>query len=1124
MSSIKTTQTDGDVSVGRNVAVGGSATIQGDAHIKGGVKVDGWLEAKNIKATNKGLFTTIEKLREAYPLPHEGWWAIVGNTLPGSIYVVDAGKWIPTGETGGSPTIESERYASSIAELEASMTTAKADISGHTEKIKTIEKQSSEQGVIVNQVSADSTRAKELATSLQTQLNTIVGGNASEAIDNFNEVIKFLAGVKDNETLNALLEALKDSRDFRDLNERLIALERTKPSTDVLEVLEFDGFTSGAVTPAPESAPDSAKILFDAINKRFVAKYNDEEHYSASWILRRDEEHIFSAAGIYQTEGSNSRPFAKKIYVNRANNTLYRWNGEELIKVGGNEDASSRETALRDITNRLDTEVSNRTQALSGVNSTIETLRNSVNNIVDANTNEALENFNKVKNLLKDIKDNETLKTLLAKLNEPKEQKVTDKITLTSENFSPGYYDNLGKTIERNENFSCFKINVEKYRGCALQANYNNITGRSGFIDASNNVSSFDLSKGITIPDTAVEMFVTIQANLNGLIFNILKKVDLDEYMNKKADVDNIVNNEVLEKTKETDVKNGYIDFNGRPQSGGYHIWVDCRKFRGSFIEFMPAYGGASITGFKLENGTFKNLTTNPKKSFRYKIPQDAIEAIESFSPTSLEKERYFTFITKRKSLTDIYADIVSKKDAEQTFVSKEVFKSTLRTNPAENVIGYISNNNSLNTRAGYHAIRIDVKSYRGGKAIINKPYASGGVSTTGFVLENKELVWVKDIFIGKKNILLIPDNAVTLWTTWDDNITSLEEQFIELEKYDYEVATKGYTDATFNRCLEENKRSTDERLTDLGISKLPPNTLWYVLGDSITATSVGKGYHYYELIASRNNLEVDKNCISVASDGARVTYSTEYGGTQLSKISTINERATLITLLLGINDFQNNLPLGTCWRVEGKELIDIPTRIEDCTDFSKAVVYMIYNLIKRCPKATIVWILPLRKRGVRVNNNGNYLEDFWKVITDVCEYFSCAVIKIAKESTLLNPNNENSGAFGDSVHPNKLGNLIMSYLIENQLSLFVPNKQSIISTILRGSIVNAKDNIVDISLNFTSPTGVVVSSPAGYNGNFSVELESDVRYTISSNGYTITPNTIKIESSKEQKIIASKD
>ena len=36
MSSIKTTQMDGDVSVGRNVAVGGGTTIQGDAHIKEG--------------------------------------------------------------------------------------------------------------------------------------------------------------------------------------------------------------------------------------------------------------------------------------------------------------------------------------------------------------------------------------------------------------------------------------------------------------------------------------------------------------------------------------------------------------------------------------------------------------------------------------------------------------------------------------------------------------------------------------------------------------------------------------------------------------------------------------------------------------------------------------------------------------------------------------------------------------------------------------------------------------------------------------------------------------------------------------------------------------------------------
>ena len=227
---------------------------------------------------------------------------------------------------------------------------------------------------------------------------------------------------------------------------------------------------------------------------------------------------------------------------------------------------------------------------------------------------------------------------------------------------------------------------------------------------------------------------------------------------------------------------------------------------------------------------------------------------------------------------------------------------------------------------------------------------------------------------------------------------------------------------------------------------------------------------------------------------------------------------------MLGINDFQFNSPLGTCWRVEGKELIEIPTRVEDCTDFSKAVVYMVANLIKRCPKATIAWILPLRKRGVRKNSNGDYLEDYWKVITDVCEYYSCAVIKIAKESTLLNPNNENSGAFGDGVHPNKLGNLIMSYLIENQLAMLVPNKQSVSSTTLSGKIVDSGGKAVDISLRFTTSSGAEIQTPAGYGGAFSVELEKGVNYTISSNGYTINPSSIAINGDTIKNVVVSRN
>lgn len=106
MSSVKTTQLDGDVSVGRNTSIGGNITIQGGGRVKGTLVIDGWLDAKNIKGSNKGIFTTAEKLREAYPRPHDGWWAIVGKTLPSPIYVGDGGEWVATGESGGNPMFE----------------------------------------------------------------------------------------------------------------------------------------------------------------------------------------------------------------------------------------------------------------------------------------------------------------------------------------------------------------------------------------------------------------------------------------------------------------------------------------------------------------------------------------------------------------------------------------------------------------------------------------------------------------------------------------------------------------------------------------------------------------------------------------------------------------------------------------------------------------------------------------------------------------------------------------------------------------------------------------------------------------------------------------------------------
>ena len=211
------------------------------------------------------------------------------------------------------------------------------------EKIKSIEQtlKTLQESVASNNQNTTNAEAiqsvKQLVERLQEQLNTIVGENATTAIENFNEVKNFLAGLKDSDTLTALLAKV---------NERLTTLERAKPSTDVLEVLEFDGFTDRAVAVQMESATGDFKVLFDATNKRFVAKINGQNNYSAGWLF---EGEATSTDSDYQTRGSNPRPFAKKIYINRANNTLYRWNGEELVQVNASNNPASNNSSTTNV-------------------------------------------------------------------------------------------------------------------------------------------------------------------------------------------------------------------------------------------------------------------------------------------------------------------------------------------------------------------------------------------------------------------------------------------------------------------------------------------------------------------------------------------------------------------------------------------------------------------------------------------------------------------------------------------------------------------------------------------------------------------------------------------------------
>ena len=171
MSSIPTKQIDGDVAVGRNVSLGGDANIQGSARVGHNLKVDGWLDARNIKGPNKGIFLTAEKLREVYPLPHDGWWALVGRTLPAPLYIADCNTWVATGESAGNPTLDSEIYNEMVAAMDASIKKVASDVATNKASIEEIRSLVNSIGADTDAMASDVEKLKTRLTSAETRIS-----------------------------------------------------------------------------------------------------------------------------------------------------------------------------------------------------------------------------------------------------------------------------------------------------------------------------------------------------------------------------------------------------------------------------------------------------------------------------------------------------------------------------------------------------------------------------------------------------------------------------------------------------------------------------------------------------------------------------------------------------------------------------------------------------------------------------------------------------------------------------------------------------------------------------------------------------------------------------------------
>lgn len=303
MSTIPTKQIDGDVAVGRNVSAGGNANIQGNARVGHDLVVEGWLEAKNIKSANKGLFATVDALRAAYPHVHEGWFAGVPAT---DKEISDLGLSVEEGKAlyrmyigcGGEWVCEplNKLYEITVdnrlVEIFREELTTLRDDHDHLEaRVEAAETKMSD---VDTRLTAEETRSQEkdeeLAASLANEtsragvaeqllndriaqlkdaLDTLDHENATEAIESFREILAFLEGISDDETLLAKLTEIKGLIDSvaGSLNRTAQQLSgtitsETNRATDAEEKLEerIDGHDTEL-----ESLDTNLRALYDGV-------------------------------------------------------------------------------------------------------------------------------------------------------------------------------------------------------------------------------------------------------------------------------------------------------------------------------------------------------------------------------------------------------------------------------------------------------------------------------------------------------------------------------------------------------------------------------------------------------------------------------------------------------------------------------------------------------------------------------------------------------------------------------------------------------------------------------------------------------------------------------------------
>ena len=265
-NNIENHSVGGSVAVGRDVTVGGRSTIRGNATFNRDVYISGWLNARNIRGAGKGLYETVDKLNSAYPNPENGWFALVGNTLPADIYRAWGGEWVATGQKGGEPVLELAK----LTELSESL---ENEVSARVAADEALKK------AIDAEVTARANGDKELSDALTKEIADREKAIADEVLARTTAITEAIEAEADARTKAIAAEAkARENADAAETTARTAAIEAEAQARDTAISAEATA-RSNADTALQTAMNENVKELKGA----------DTEHESRLLALEQSE-------------------------------------------------------------------------------------------------------------------------------------------------------------------------------------------------------------------------------------------------------------------------------------------------------------------------------------------------------------------------------------------------------------------------------------------------------------------------------------------------------------------------------------------------------------------------------------------------------------------------------------------------------------------------------------------------------------------------------------------------------------------------------------------------------------------------------------------------------------------